>query len=108
MSRNALRVFSGVLAFSTLTGFPTCVSAQQKSAAAAKKQSGTAVFYNDKFHGEPLTSGEKYDKDALTAADRTIPMGSTGEGNEPKNQKSVVVESTRSTIAVRTARRRRS
>jgi rare lipoprotein A len=56
-------------------------SAQQKAAkankaatsAAAKEETGSAVFYSDKLVGRPLTSGEKYDKNALTAAHRTLP-----------------------------------
>ena len=74
-------------------------SAQQKAAkankaatsAAAKEQTGSAVFYSDKLVGRPLTSGEKYDKNALTAAHRTLPLGTMVKVTHLKNSKSVVV-----------------
>ncbi len=98
MLRNTFPVlfFSG-LALSTLVGFPIPASAQKKTApsapaTAAKTQTGTAIFYNDKLHGHAVTSGEKYDKDALTAAHRTIPMGSMVRVTNLKNQKSVLVK----------------
>ena len=74
-------------------------SAQQKAAkankaatsAAAKEETGSAVFYSDKLVGRPLTSGEKYDKNALTAAHRTLPLGTMVKVSNLKNSKSVVV-----------------
>ena len=36
---------------------------------------GDAAYYHDKFHGRPTASGEPYDKDAWTAAHRTLPFG---------------------------------
>jgi peptidoglycan lytic transglycosylase len=74
-------------------------SAQQKAAkankaatsAAAKEETGSAVFYSDKLVGRPLTSGEKYDKNALTAAHRTLPLGTMVKVTNLKNSKSVVV-----------------
>jgi rare lipoprotein A len=74
-------------------------SDQQKAAnankaatsAAAKEETGSAVFYSDKLVGRPLTSGEKYDKNALTAAHRTLPLGTMVKVTNLKNSKSVVV-----------------
>lgn len=39
-------------------------------------EQGEASYYADKFHGRPTASGEKYNKHHLTAAHRTLPMGS--------------------------------
>ena len=82
----------------TLTGAsagpsPTQQKTANKSASstAAKEQTGTAVFYSDKLVGRPLTSGEKYDKNALTAAHRTLPLGTMVKVTNLKNSKSVVV-----------------
>src|SRR5262245_21289790 len=58
---------------------------------APKEQTGTAVYYSDKLVGRPLTSGEKYDKNALTAAHRTLPLGTMVKVTNLKNNKSVVV-----------------
>ena len=44
------------------------------------------------MQGRPLTSGEKYDKDALTAAHRTLPLGTMVKVTNLKNNKSVVVK----------------
>jgi len=39
-----------------------------------------------------VASGEKYDKDALTAAHRTLPLGTMVKVTNLKNNKSVVVK----------------
>jgi len=52
---------------------------------------GICVFYNDAFQGHILASGEKYDKDALTAAHKTLPFGTTVKVTNLANKKSVVV-----------------
>jgi rare lipoprotein A len=38
-------------------------------------ETGLATYYNDKYHGRNTASGEKYDKEALTAAHKTLPFG---------------------------------
>ena len=52
---------------------------------------GLCVYYNDKFQGHPVASGEKYDKEALTAAHKTFPFGTMVKVTNLKNSKSVVV-----------------
>jgi rare lipoprotein A len=52
---------------------------------------GICVYYNDKFQGHILASGEKYDKDALTAAHKTLPFGTMVKVTNLSNNKSVVV-----------------
>ena len=75
--------------------FAHASQAQQKAtkpaSTAAKEQTGNAVFYSDKLIGRPLTSGEKYDRNALTAAHRTLPLGTMVRVTNLKNNKSVVV-----------------
>jgi len=74
-----------------VAGFAHTSQAQQKAAkpasTAAKEEIGNAV----KLVGRPLTSGEKYDRNALTAAHRTLPLGTTVRVTNLKNNKSVVV-----------------
>ena len=55
-------------------------------------ETGIAVFYSDAMQGKRLASGEKYDKDALTAAHRTLPLGTMVKVTNLKNDKSVVVK----------------
>ncbi len=54
-------------------------------------QVGAASFYADKLHGRRTSSGERYDRRALTAAHRTLPLGSRVRVTNPKNGKVVIV-----------------
>jgi rare lipoprotein A len=52
---------------------------------------GICVYYNDKFQGHVVASGEKYDKEALTAAHKKLPFGTMVKVTNLRNNKSVVV-----------------
>ena len=52
---------------------------------------GIAAYYNDKFQGRPTASGKPYDKNALTAAHRTLPFGTVVRVTNLKNRRSVRV-----------------
>ena len=52
---------------------------------------GICVYYSDTFQGHILASGERYDKEALTAAHRTLPFGTMVKVTNLGNNKSVVV-----------------
>ena len=54
-------------------------------------ETGVASYYSDKFHGRKTASGERYDRNKLTAAHRTLPIGSQIEVTNLKNQNSVIV-----------------
>lgn len=73
---------------------PAAVFAQSAPAVAGTGSGpikGVCVYYNDKFQGHPVASGEKYDKEALTAAHKTLPFGTMVKVTNLKNNKSVVV-----------------
>lgn len=53
---------------------------------------GTASYYANKFEGRRTSSGEKYRKDSLTAAHKTLPFGTRVRVTNLKNQKFVVVK----------------
>lgn len=55
------------------------------------QQSGVASYYADKFHGRKTASGERFDQSALTAAHRTLPMGTKILVTNRRNGSSVVV-----------------
>ena len=59
--------------------------------AAAGKEAGNASYYAKHFTGHKTASGERYDPNALTAAHRTLPLGTQVRVVNPKNDKSVVV-----------------
>jgi rare lipoprotein A len=56
------------------------------------KQKGVASYYADRFHGRKTASGVRYDKTALTAAHKTLPLGTKVRVTNLKNGESVEVE----------------
>ena len=68
------------------------LAGQTSSKVSATTETGIAIFYSDKMQGKAVASGEKYDKDALTAAHRTLPLGTMVKVTNLKNNKSVVVK----------------
>ncbi len=58
---------------------------------AVAAEEGMASYYADSLHGNPTASGEPYDKDALTAAHRTLDFGTRVKVTNLANGKSVTV-----------------
>ena len=56
-----------------------------------KSQVGLASYYGVAFQGEETASGENFDHHALTAAHRTLPLGSVVRVTNLENGRSVVV-----------------
>ncbi len=54
-------------------------------------QEGIASFYADDFHGKRTANGEIYNMHTLTAAHRTLPLGTLVEVTNLANQKKVIV-----------------
>ncbi len=54
-------------------------------------ETGVASYYGGRFHGRRTASGERYDKNALTAAHKTLPFGTVVRVTAEWNQKSVDV-----------------
>lgn len=54
-------------------------------------QKGMASFYADHFQGRQTANGDRYDRNALTAAHKTLAFGSKVRVTNVENQKSVVV-----------------
>ena len=57
----------------------------------AGAEEGSASYYADSLSGNPTASGEAYDKDALTAAHRTLSFGTMVTVTNLDNGKTVVV-----------------
>ena len=55
------------------------------------QQQGTASWYGRRFHGNPTSSGEKYDMYKMSAAHPILPIPSYARVTSTKNGKSVVV-----------------
>jgi rare lipoprotein A len=58
---------------------------------AAAVQEGKASYYADSLNGSKTASGELYDKDALSAAHRSLPFGTKVRVTYLKTGQSVVV-----------------
>jgi len=58
---------------------------------ASYKEQGVASWYGKKFHGNPTSSGERYDMYTMTAAHKTLPLPTTVRVTNLRNGKSVVV-----------------
>lgn len=54
-------------------------------------QTGMISYYGGKFHGRKTASGARFDKNAMTAAHRTLPFGTRLKVTNLANGKSVVV-----------------
>lgn len=55
------------------------------------EQTGRASWYGRGFHGRRTANGERFDMHALTAAHRTLPLGSYVRVTNPATSRSVVV-----------------
>lgn len=58
---------------------------------AEEGQVGLASYYSDTLHGRLTASGERYDREALTAAHPTLPFGTVVRVTNLKNGKSIEV-----------------
>ena len=58
----------------------------------AQTSKGFASYYASKFSGRRTTSGEKYNPDSLTAAHKTLALGTIVKVTNLKNGKSSVVK----------------
>jgi rare lipoprotein A (peptidoglycan hydrolase) len=55
-------------------------------ALSAQTEFGVASYYGTYFHGRPTASGEKYNQFALTAAHKTLPLGTVVKSNQCTKQ----------------------
>ncbi len=54
-------------------------------------QTGIASWYGGRHHGGPTASGERFNKNSMTAAHRTLKMGTRVRVTRKKNGRTVVV-----------------
>lgn len=54
-------------------------------------QEGLATWYGGSLHGRPTASGERFNKNAMTAAHRTLPMQTRVRVTNKRNGRSVVL-----------------
>jgi rare lipoprotein A len=56
------------------------------------EQEGIASYYANKFQGKRTASGERYHKDSLTAAHKTLPFGTFIKVTNLKNDSTVILK----------------
>ncbi len=61
------------------------------STAKGYDEAGLATWYGGRFHGRKTASGEIFDMNKLTAAHKTLPLGSRVSVENPQNGRSVIV-----------------
>jgi rare lipoprotein A len=66
-------------------------SPSRSGAVSDRRETGLAAVYSDKLHGKKTASGERYDRNALTAAHKTLPFGTQVKVTNDKNKKSVTL-----------------
>ena len=72
-------------------GFNDAALPEDIAAASGYSMFTRASWYGPNFHGSPTASGEPFDMHSLTAAHRTLPLGSRVLVRNLKNNETVVV-----------------
>lgn len=57
-------------------------------------QYGVASYYANKFQGRSMSGGEQYDKNKMTCAHNSLPMGTWVKVTNLRNKRSVIVQVT--------------
>jgi rare lipoprotein A len=74
-----------------LGGARSATSTERSRTEVIRRQVGLASYYGAAFQGEETASGENFDYRRMTAAHRTLPMGSVVRVTNLKNGRSVVL-----------------
>jgi rare lipoprotein A len=75
-SRSNQAVFYSLLLAGMLSGACSWIPKGEAQFDVGIKDRGVASWYGEQFHGRQAANGEIFDMDALTAAHRTMPLGS--------------------------------
>lgn len=81
-----------ILSISLMSFYTFSLAKAERPDSAQVRKAGIASFYNDKYQGRTTTSGESYDKNDLTAAHNSLPMGTRLRVTNLKNNRSVIVK----------------
>ncbi len=73
-------------------GIPFGLQSMAETAVDGPSHQGRASWYGPRFHGAATASGETFDMHGLTAAHRTLPLGSYVQVKNLENGRTVVVK----------------
>lgn len=90
------RVYVCFLLIVTLLGLTSCGEDRHRYRPSSLPErpyaiSGLASYYSDALHGRQTANGERYNREAFTAAHRTLPFGTLIQVTNKRNGKSIVV-----------------
>jgi len=85
MSINALA--AGILAILVCIPFNAVANGQR-----TQGLQGTASYYGGRFHGRKTASGERFNQNAMTAAHKTLPLGTKVRVTNLRNGETVEVK----------------
>lgn len=83
-----LSIFISSCVFST-TPLGRYAIAKEPQPVHEQVEQGDASWYGPRFHGRKTANGERYNQNAMTAAHRTLPIGSVIDVTNPRNGKTV-------------------
>jgi len=90
--RKSRWLIKAILSISLMSFYSISLAEAEKQDRIPTRKAGIASYYNDKYHGRTTTSGDVYDKNGLTAAHNTLPLGTRLRVTNIKNHRSVVVK----------------
>ncbi|NEX20332.1 septal ring lytic transglycosylase RlpA family protein [Thiorhodococcus mannitoliphagus] len=71
---------------------PFATTALAASATPGQTQKGVASYYHDSLNGNKTASGQIYNKNRLSAAHKTLPLGTKVRVTDTKTGRSIVVK----------------
>ena len=90
--RVILSVFMGIsLVFPAEVLFAKETASHKSRSTHTKPITGNASYYGGKFHGKRTASGEIFNKNAMTAAHRSLPFGTKVKVTNLQNGRTVLV-----------------
>lgn len=86
--------FTGLMILIFIISFPGCAGYRHNIERSLHKEAGIASWYGPGFHGRRMANGKAYNQNAMTAAHRGLPFGTSVKVTNVDNNKSVVVKIT--------------
>lgn len=85
-------LLKAILSISLMSFYSVSLAKAEKQDLLMARKAGMASYYNDRYHGHTTTSGDTYDKNGMTAAHNSLPMGTRLRVTNLKNNHSVIVK----------------
>lgn len=81
-----------ILSISLMSFYSFSLAKADRPDVSLLRKAGVASYYNDKYHGRTTTSGETYDRNSMTAAHNSLPLGTRLRVTNLKNNRTVIVK----------------